>query len=181
MYKRQAQNSKYDNVKIYYRSEESALSDGPIDKIWEWASELDFTFYVYLNACSPLLTPKTIHNFIQHFLNSDNESLFAVKKVRDYFWDDFGKLFLPRGKTTILNTKSVDLPTLYQAAHTLYAGRLDDVADGIQLGDFSPGYPEIYPLDSKVETLDIDNQEEFEIAEAVYTQKHGRINIPFIP
>lgn len=172
---------KYSSVKIYRRSEKSATSDGPIDVIWEWAKEFNYKFYIYVNACSPLLSEKTICDFIIYFLNSPHQSLFAVKKIRDYFWNENGELFLPKCKTTILNTKSKDLPTLYLAAHTLYAGRLDDIVAGVQLGDFSYGYPEIYPLNSKIEILDIDDKEDFQIAEAVYKEKFGHTLYPFIP
>lgn len=153
------------DVSIYWRSEASANSDTDVRVIWEICSRVNFDYYVMFNPCLPMLSVKTIEDFINHFLSIEADSLFGVVPVRDYFWDEAGELIFPRG-VTMLNTK--EAPPLYKAAHALYAGRVEDIRNGIQLGDFSKGNPALYVMKNKLELLDVDDKEDFEIAEAVY-------------
>lgn len=156
---------KYD-LSIYQRSWQSAHSDNGVAEIWEICSRVNFDYYVMFNPCLPMLSVETIQSFLDAFLASESESLFGVVPVRDYFWDvSSGELVFPRG-ATMLNTK--EAPPLYKAAHALYAGRVQDICNNVQLGDFSKGNPALYVMNNKIELLDVDDAEDFKIAEAVW-------------
>ena len=65
-----------------------------------------------------------------------------------------------------MNTKAVE--ETYEAAHCLYAGRLDNIGDGIWMGDFNKvGDIELYPI-SERECFDVDYEWQFNIFEAMY-------------
>ena len=67
-----------------------------------------------------------------------------------------------------MNTKAVE--TTYEAAHCLYAGRMDLIKDGIWMGDFQkPGDIELYPMEER-ECLDIDYPWQFELCETLYLE-----------
>lgn len=160
--------ARYD-ISIYERSYESANNDKDVSVIWEICGQLKFDRYVMFNPCLPLLSEETIIEFIEKFKNCDN-SLFGVKVLKDYLWNKGGTLIHPYG-TKMFNSKEFDeFPSrqLYMAAHCLYAGKCSDIMNGIQLGDFSINNPELYPINNKIELFDVDDIEDFEIAEAVY-------------
>ena len=65
-----------------------------------------------------------------------------------------------------MNTKNVQ--TTYEAAHCLYASRMDSIDNGIWMGDFSKeGDIELFPMPER-ETFDIDYEWEFELYEKLY-------------
>lgn len=156
--------SKY-RLSIHRRSKESATCDSPPSKVWEICRQLSQSHYVMFNPCLPFLKTSTIENFIKTFVDSKKDSMFGVVKLQDYIWDNSGQLIHPNG-ATILNTK--ECPPINLAAHCLYAGKSSDIRQDVQLGDFSPGNPELFYLESKVECLDVDDQEDWDIAEAYY-------------
>ena len=67
-----------------------------------------------------------------------------------------------------MNTNLVD--TTYSAAHALYAGSMDDIANDIYLGDFSPNYPELFIVEEQ-ETFDIDFEWQFKMGEVLYENR----------
>lgn len=154
------------DVSVYWRSYQSAHSDNVVAEIWEICSAVDFDYYVMFNPCLPMLSVETIQDFLDYFMAIPEESLFGVVPVRDYFWDvSSGELVFPRG-ASMLNTK--EAPPLYKAAHALYAGRVSDIRKNVQLGDFTKGNPALYEMKNKIELLDVDDAEDFKIAEAVW-------------
>ena len=65
-----------------------------------------------------------------------------------------------------MNTKTVQ--KTYEAAHCLYAGKLDKIGNNIWMGDFkTPGDIELFPLDEE-ECIDIDYEWQFELCEKLY-------------
>lgn len=158
------------DLSVYQRSYQSAHSDNGVAEIWEICSRVKFDYYVMFNPCLPLLSVDTIQDFLDYFMAIPEESLFGVVPVRDYFWGEDGNLKFPHG-VSMLNTK--EAPQLYKAAHALYAGRVSDICNNVQLGDFTKDNPALYVMkNSKVELLDVDDREDFEIAEAVYARRN---------
>ena len=61
---------------------------------------------------------------------------------------------------------------VYEAAHCLYASRMDIIGDGYWMDTKSPPEPELFVM-SELESFDIDYQWQFEIGEVMY----GKDNI----
>ena len=93
-------------------------------------------------------------------------------KRRIIFWNTDGKLKTNwPANQACMNTKFVE--TTYEAAHCLYAGRMDRIGEGIWMGDFQvPGDIQLYPM-SEFESLDIDYSWQFDMCEAIYRQAKG--------
>jgi CMP-N-acetylneuraminic acid synthetase len=155
-------------VNVFHRSLESITDEGiTLQKIYEWYKKLPFKYYVMVSACFPLLNVETIDKFIQHFINSPHEGLFAVVERRTYYWDKNGKMLndWPAGK--LLDTKIVD--PIYEAGHCLYGGTMEQIGRGLHMGSFAEkNDPELFVIDNEKEAFDIDWPWQFEVNELLY-------------
>ena len=156
---------KYD-INIFNRSEKSAFSEGdPLSEIYEWHNKLPYKYVVLISACNPLLTIETIDSFVESFINSDKEGGFAVFEKKTYYWDKNGKSITDWGELPIMNTKFVD--PIYEAAHCLYASRMDIIGDGYWMDTKSPAEPELFVM-GEHEAFDIDYEWQFKLGEVLY-------------
>lgn len=156
-------------INIFHRSNESANNDNSLQKIYEWHDKLpkNYKYVILVSGCNPLLKPETIGNFYNQFKNQEGENLFAVIEKKTYYWNKEGSLVTPWPEgQTIMNTKAVE-PT-YEAAHVLYASRLDLIKQDKFMGDFqAPGGIKLFPM-PELEAFDIDYEWQFNIAEKLY-------------
>ena len=156
-------------VNIFYRSKESANNDNSLQKIYEWHDKLpkNYKYVILISGCNPLLKPETIGNFYNQFKNQVEENLFAVIEKKTYYWNKGGALVTPWPEDqTIMNTKAVE-PT-YEAAHVLYASRLDLIKEDKFMGDFqAPGGIKLFTM-PELEAFDIDYEWQFELGEKLY-------------
>lgn len=158
---------KYD-LNVFHRSEKSARSEGtPMTDMYEWWDKLGFKYGVLVNACAPFLSTQTIDDFIDAYLETPSDGLFGVIEKKNYFWNRECELITPWPQDqACMNTKAVE--KTYEAAHCLYAGRLDQIEEGIWMGDFQvPGQIELFPM-SEEEVFDIDYEWQFKTAEALW-------------
>ena len=165
--------AKKHNVNYFIRSEESTQEPVTLQKALEWYNKLPFKYFVIINACNPLLKVETIDNFVKRFLEVDSNGLFGVFEKKTFLFDSEGKMlnrFFGEDKyLATLETKFVE--TCYEAAHSLYAGSTEDIANGIYMGTFkNPGNPNFFVMD-EIECFDIDWPWQFEVAEKLYLNK----------
>ena len=159
---------KDNGVQLYERSYESANSEKSITKVYEWHDKLPYKYVILISACTPLLKTDTIDKFVEKYMNSDSDGLFGVIGKKQYYWNEDGDMITnwPEG-LTIMNTKMVE--TTYEAAHCLYASRMDTIKDEIWMGEapFTKGNPELFEMD-ELEVFDIDYPWQFEFGEMLY-------------
>lgn len=157
-------------INIYHRSYESANVDKGIQTLFEWWNKLPFKYVVMVSACNPLLQIKTINDFLQTFLKTECDGMFSVIAKKNYFWSSNGKMLnaWPEGQD-LLNTKAVDVT--YEAAHCLYASRMDMIGQGKWCGSWiKPNDPVLFEVD-ELESFDIDYEWQFNLAEQLYNIK----------
>jgi len=154
-------------INIFIRSYESANTDNGIGILFEWWNKLPYKYVILVSGCAPLLTESTILNFTKHYVNSPNDGLFAVIEKKNYFWNINGELINDWPKDQdLLNTKAVS-PTL-EAAHTLYASRLDVIGEGKWVGSWNSfNDPELFVMD-ELQSFDIDYEWQFEVAKILH-------------
>ena len=135
------------NIRTFQRSYESANNDNDIRKIYEWHDKLPHKYVVIISGCNPLLTVDTIDKFVTQFVEQEEENLFAVFEKKTYYWNKEGALITPWPKqATLMNTKIVE--PVYEAAHVLYASRMDLIKDERFMGDFeAPGGIKLFKMD----------------------------------
>ena len=147
------------NINVFHRSEASSTSEGePLSEIYEWYNKLPFKYVVLISACNPLLKIETIDEFIEQFIKSDKEGGFAVFEKKTYYWDKENNPISNWNGATIMNTKLVE--PIYEAAHCLYASRMDIIKDGFWMDTNSPPRPELFVMD-ELEAFDIDYEWQF--------------------
>ena len=158
---------KSNNLNIFYRSKKSAEAEGPMQTVMEYHDKLDFKYSIVISACCPLLKIETIDAFVKAYINSPHESLFGVIAKKNYFWNSEGDLITKWPDCDVMNTKFVGVT--YEAAHCLYAGRLDTIKDGIWMAEapFKRNSPVLFEV-SEREVFDIDYPWQFETAEKLY-------------
>ena len=161
--------AKQKGVNIYNRSYESANNDNSLQTIYEWHDKLPFKYVVKINGCSPLLKTKTIDNFVKQFLEQEEENLFGVIQMNDYFFNKDNELVTPwPDNQTIMNTKAVE--STYKAAHCLYASKMDIISENRFMGNFEDGEIKLYVLD-ELECFDIDYEWEFKVGELLWSNQ----------
>jgi len=154
------------NIKIFNRSAQSANSEGqPLTEIYEWHDKLPFKYVILVSACNPLLTIETIDDFVQSFIDSNKEGAFAVFEKKTYYWDKNEESITDWGNSSIMNTKFVE--PIYEAAHCLYASRLDIIGKGYWMDTNYPPQPELYVM-KELEAFDIDYEWQFQLGEQLY-------------
>lgn len=154
------------DINIFHRSEKSANSEGnPLTEIYEWYNKLPFKYVVLVSACNPLLKIETIDKFIQSFIDSEKEGGFAVFEKKTYYWDKDGKPITDWSGSTIMNTKLVE--PIYEAAHCLYASRMDIIGEGHWMDTNSPPEPNLFVME-ELESFDIDYEWQFKLGEKLY-------------
>ena len=155
------------NIRTFKRSYDSANNDNDIKKIYEWHDKLPYKYCILISGCNPLLPVSTIDAFVRQFVEQEEENLFAVFEKKTYYWNKEGALITPWPEDqTIMNTKAVD--PVYEAAHVLYASRMDLIKDERFMGDFeAPGGIKLFQME-ELEAFDIDYPWQFEVAEMLY-------------
>ena len=160
--------AKKHNINIFNRTEQSANSEGePLSEIYEWHDQLPYKYVVLISACNPLLKIETIDSFIEDFIQAEEEGGFAVFEKKTYYWGKDGNPITDWKGATIMNTKFVE--PIYEAAHCLYASRLDIIKDGHWMDTNYPPKPKLFIMD-ELETFDIDYEWQFNIGEQLYNE-----------
>ena len=164
---------KDNGVQLYERSYESANSEKSLTKVYEWHDKLPYKYVILISACTPFLKTKTIDGCVEKYINLDSDGLFGVIGKKQYYWNEDGDKITkwPEG-LTIMNTKMVE--KIYEAAHTLYASRMDTIKDEIWMGDtpFTKGNPELFEME-ELEVFDIDYPWEFDVGVILYERQEN--------
>lgn len=154
-------------VQIFNRSHESANNDNDLQKIYEWHDKLPYKYVVLISGCNPLLSIETVDKFVKQFVEQEEENLFAVIEKKQYYWNKEGALITPWPEgQTIMNTKAVE-PT-YEAAHVLYASRMDLIKEYRFMGDFEIEKGIKLFTMPELQAFDIDYEWQFEVGEILY-------------
>lgn len=161
--------AKKKSINIFNRSRVSANNDNSLQTIYEWHDKLpsNYKYVMLVSGCNPLLKPSTIRHFYNQLVQQEEENLFAVIEKKTYYWNKKGALITPWPEDqTIMNTKVVE-PT-YEAAHVLYASRLDLIKENKFMGDFqAPKGIKLFRME-ELEAFDIDYEWQFNVAEKLY-------------
>lgn len=125
-----------------------------------FAAEVPADVYVMTHTTAPFISKESIEKGLQAVLSGKYDSSFAAKKLQDFLWED-GKPFnykldnIPRTQ---------DLPVLYEETSGFYIYRNDVIAKlNRRIGE-NPYIVEV----GEIEGVDIDEPEDFLIADAIY-------------
>lgn len=148
-------------VKYLKRSETLDKDSTKINEVLSsFSKEIEANIYVMAHTTAPFITKESIKKGIQAVLNNGYDSSFSANKVQEFLWEN-NKPFnyeldnIPRTQ---------DLDMLYKETSGFYIYKKNVINDmNRRIGD-NPCVIEV----SKIESIDIDEQDDFIIADAIY-------------
>lgn len=122
-------------------------------------SECDSDIYVYAHATAPFITVETMKQCIEAVKSGEYDSAFCASKIQDYLWQDgeplnFDATNVPR---------SQDLKPIYRETSGVYVFTKEAYKKTHRRIGLKPLVKEV----SFKEAVDINNPEDFELAEAL--------------
>ena len=154
-------------VDFVERSKESSSSE-VASEIYSFLNNVDYKYLLCINACQPFLKVETIENFLFECLKTKKPS-FAVFKRNNYFMDMENNPYNYKKDIKTINTKFVE--PVKEFAHVFYFYERDYFLRNGVYWDWSDlNYIEI---PHGIETLDIDTEEDFEMAELLWKTFQG--------
>ena len=151
---------------VITRSRKSAYSQNNLFLEWEYLKKIDFDYCIWINSCHAHLKKSTIEKAIKEIRTNKHPALTSV--IRHYSW--FYKI---NGKNPInnLNPKSQkntqDSFPIYEVAHAFHIfNRKQFFSKGV-IWNNKKNDPYLFEI-SKIESLDVDDLDDFKISESVY-------------
>lgn len=148
-------------VKYLQRSESLDQDTTKMNEVLEcFAEEISADIYVMTHTTAPFVSADSIKKGIRAVKENGYDSAFAVKKLQDFLWKD-GQPFnyqldqIPRTQ---------DLPALYEETSGFYIYESDVITKLKRRIGNNPYMVEV----SEIESIDIDEAEDFEIADAIF-------------
>lgn len=131
-----------------------------------FADEVFADVYVMTHTTAPFISKESIEKGLSAVLSGEYDSSFAAKKLQDFLWKD-GKPF-----NYVLDNipRTQDLPVLYEETSGFYVYRNEVInMYNRRIGD-KPYIVEV----SEIEGVDIDEAEDFMIADALYNYMYNK-------
>lgn len=155
-----------DGVKYLRRSETLDQDTTKMNEVLQcFANEVPADIYVMTHTTAPFISEESIQKGLDTVKSGEYDSSFAAKKLQDFLWKD-GKPFnyeldnIPRTQ---------DLPPLYEETSGFYIYKADVMT---QFNRRIGNHPFIVEI-GEIESVDIDEPEDFVIADAIYNHLYA--------
>ena len=149
-------------VKFLKRSALLDLSTTKINEVLSaFAKDVPADVYVLAHATAPFLKPESIETGVKKVCSGQYDSALTVHKMQEFVWKDGQPMNYDLGavpRTQDLDPLFIETTGLYIYTHDLITQRNTRIGDRPYLIEVS-----------SIESLDINNPIDFEIADAVYT------------
>lgn len=158
-----------EGIKFLKRSENLDQSTTKINEVLiSFAKDVDADYYLLTHATAPFIKDTSIQTALYKVLEDEYDSAFAVTKLQDFLWDD--KKPLNYDLNSIPRTQ--DIEPIFEETSGLYIYNKDTIVNkNRRIGD----KPYMIEL-SKIEAIDIDEEEDFTIADAVFNYCYRKGN-----
>ena len=149
-----------DGINFMKRPAVLDLPTSNFSQIFEtFMSEKDADIYVYAHATAPFITVETMRQCIEAVESGEYDSAFCASKIQDYLWQNgeplnFDATNVPR---------SQDIPPIYRETSGVYVFTKEVFLKYHRRIGKKPFVKEV----SFKEAVDINNPEDFELAEAL--------------
>ena len=135
-----------------------------IDVMYSFAEQVNADIYVLAHATAPFLKAASIEKVVKALQIGDFDSALTVLASREFIWSN-GK---PQNYDLTNVPRTQDLIPLWIETTGIYAYTQSTIKKRRRIGD-NPCLVEV----SKVEAIDINDREDWEIADAIYRQRLG--------
>lgn len=153
-----------EGVNFVKRSKELDLPTSNFSQIFtSFMNEVDSDIYVYAHATAPFITIDTMASCINAVKSGEYDSAFCAIKLQDYLWKDgeplnFDATNLPRTQ---------DLDPIFQETSGVYVFKKEVFVNYHRRIGIKPYIKEV----SYKEAVDIDNPEDFDLAQIMLNVK----------
>ena len=130
--------------------------------IHSYLKDYDFKSICLLNSCCPMVKPETIDDMINTFEKYNHKSLFTVKENSDLIFDANKKLL---NNDRVFNSKLRNKHYIGNNVACLFSP--DYFFKHETYWTYTPNDPYLFEMDH-LESYDIDTEEDFKIAQAIY-------------
>lgn len=147
---------------VYLKRSESLDQDTTKmnEVLQSFAKDVPADVYVMTHTTAPFISADSIREGILHVLEGKYDSSFAAKKIQDFLWKD-GK---PVNYSLDNIPRTQDLEPLFEETSGFYIYNTDVMTKlNRRIGD-NPFVVEV----SEIESIDIDEPDDFQIADAVF-------------
>jgi len=157
----------FPNVRVIERPAHLRADTIPMnDILLHDVNKVKADFYLQTHSTNPLLRSDTISRAVQLFLENypTHDSLFSVTRVQSRLWDSRARA-INHDPAILLRTQ--DLPPVYEENSCLYIFTKEVLEKRHnRIGE----RPLMFEID-RIESWDIDEEQDFRIAEVLYTER----------
>jgi CMP-N-acetylneuraminic acid synthetase len=159
--------SRFTNVRVDWRPQHLCLDSTKAEEVMIHAGLVCKGDYILLTHCtSPFTDEKTYTHAIDRFNELDNDSLIGVMPVRNFFMSDAGEPINWNGSVW---PRTQDLAPLLEVNHAIFIAERELFrTTGNKIGKT----PYLYRM-TKLQSMDIDWEEDFMMAEGILKQMRG--------
>ena len=125
-----------------------------------FAEEVPADIYVMTHTTAPFIRAESIEKGLNAVISGEFDSSFAAKKLQDFLWKDG----VPFNYQLNNIPRTQDLPVLYEETSGFYIYRKRIITELDRRIGESPFIVEV----GEIESIDIDEKEDFVIADAIY-------------
>lgn len=131
-------------------------------------NQVDSRFYLQTHSTNPLLSKDTVTRAVQEFLTNYpiNDSLFSVTRVQTRLWDQLARA-VNHNPSILLRTQ--DLPPIYDENSCIYIFDKQTLTERQNRIGYRPRMFEMDPFEAQ----DIDEEINFQVAEAIFRATRG--------
>jgi len=158
------------DIHIIERPEHLRSDFTPMNEILLYdVTRVEADYYLQTHSTNPLLRAQTIGAATKELLgSSQHDSLFSVTRLQRRLWDTEGKP-VNHDPGQLLRTQ--DLPPIYEENSCLYIFSRNNLESRRnRIGE----RPLMFEID-RIESWDIDEEQDFHIAELLYTAREGQL------
>lgn len=154
-------------VKYLHRDENLDLDTTKMNEILlEFADEISADYYVMSHTTAPFIAASSIRKGIHAVVSEEYDSAFAAKKVQDFLWKNGS----PFNYDLNAIPRTQDLEIIYEETSGFYIYSIHVIKSmGRRIGN-RPCIIEV----GEIESIDIDEAEDFEIADAIFNAKYRK-------
>jgi CMP-N-acetylneuraminic acid synthetase len=135
---------------------------------------IDTTHVFWLHTTTPFVSSSVYLDAIEVYfkaIEQGYDSIMSVNKLQSFLWDNELKEIINYDRSKIKYPQTQDLDPLYEINHSFYAMSIKNY---FQFEDRIGKNPFLYEL-NKIQSIDIDWQEDFEVAELIYLNRNNEI------
>lgn len=148
-------------VKYLKRSNELDLDTTKMNEVLQsFASDVPADVYIMSHATAPFISKESIEKGLYAVVSGNYDSAFAAKKLQDFLWKDGNPLNYELNSIP----RTQDLIPIFEETSGFYIYRNDIMTKFKRRIGYRPFIVEV----GEIESIDIDEAEDFLIADAIY-------------